>query len=150
MWTFFAPETKIVAKLFLKQDQILQVSRPPIPRRSPLPSKLDTLVWCWDWNGTEMTKVYYWSKIAQYWGTKAVNQLAYYPLNFLEDAKREELCKLMRERGERYIKIVRGRSGATQMYIYEGLALSERRSVIRTSRDAVWISNCYGDTANQN
>lgn len=134
MWTLFCPGTKLVAKLFLNQFQILEVSRAPIPRSNPPPQDLKVLAWCWDWNGKEMIKVYYWLSIERFWGTKPVNQLFCYPLEYYGDGtekEREEFCKTIRARGTKYNKIVRSKSGATQMYIYNGAALSERRSVIK-------------------
>jgi hypothetical protein len=140
MWTLFAPKTKIVAKLFLNQTQILEVGRAPIPRRrtrrNPEAREHTVLAWCWDWNGKKMVKVYYFLPIERYWGTKDIDQLFCYPLQYHNDDK-EELCKSIIARGERYNAIVRSEAGATQMYKYDGPALSERRSVIRKKRESV-------------
>jgi hypothetical protein len=141
MWTLFAPGTRIIAKLFLNQVQVLEVSRAPISRRNPAPRQLKVLAWCWDWNGKEMIKVYYWLIIERFWGTKPINQLFCYPLEYYKDRSKgeiEEFCKVIRDRGAKYNKIVRSKSGATQMYMYDGVALSERRSVIKARvRDTV-------------
>jgi hypothetical protein len=141
MWTLFAPKTKIVAKLFLNQTQILEVGRAPLPRRSlrrnPEPREHRVLAWCWDWNGKKMVKVYYFLAIDRFWGTKDIDQLFCYPLQYHKEDTKEEFCKSIRARGVRYNDIVRSKAGATQMYKYDGAALSERRSVIRKKGEMV-------------
>jgi hypothetical protein len=81
-----------------------------------------------------MTKVFYDIMIERFWGTKDISQLACYPLEYYMDGSEKEidgLCKQLRDRGAKYNKIVRSKAGASQMYIYNGPALSERRSVVR-------------------
>lgn len=139
MWTIFPPRTKIVAKLFLNQVQLLEVRGAPIPRRTPMPPNMKLLAWCWDWNGKEMVKVYYFLSIDRFWGTKDISQLFCYPLQYHKDESPEDLCKMLRARGSRYNKIVRSKPGATQMYLYDGVALTERRNVIKPKRDTVRV-----------
>jgi hypothetical protein len=132
MWTLFAPGTKIVAKLFLKQEQVLEVSRAPVPRRYHRQVAVDPkiLAWCWDWNGKEMVKAYYWLSIDRFWGTQPINELFCYPLEYYQ-GNSEEFCRMQRARGKKYCDIVHSRPGADQMWNYDGIALSERRSVIK-------------------
>jgi len=139
MWTIFPPKTKIVAKLFLNQVQLLEVRGAPIPRRTPMPPNIKLLAWCWDWNGKEMVKVYYFLSIERFWGTKDIGQLFCYPLQYHKDESPEDLCRVLRARGSRYNKIVRSKPGATQMYLYDGVALTERRNTIKPKRDTVRV-----------
>lgn len=139
MWTIFPPKTKIVAKLFLNQVQILEVRGAPIPRRSPPGPVLRLLAWCWDWNGKEMVKVWHLLSIDRFWGTKDIDQLFCYPIQYHKDESPEELRRVIRERGEKYSKIVRSKPGATQMYMYNGIALAERRNVIKPNRDTIRV-----------
>jgi hypothetical protein len=81
-----------------------------------------------------MTKVFYDINIDRYWGTKDISQLPCYPLEYYMDGSEKEiesLCKSLQDRGAKYNRIVRSPSGASQMYIYNGPALSERRSVVK-------------------
>lgn len=135
MWTIFEPKTKVVAKPFLQTTQIFEVAFAPIPRFDNVPStkRRAVSVWCWDWNGKEMTKVFYDIMINRFWGTKDISQLACYPLVYYMDGVDEEiqsLCDNLRERGKKYNRIVKSKTGASQMYMYDGPALSERRSVV--------------------
>lgn len=133
MWTLFAPGTRVVAKLFLNQEQILEVSRAPVPRRYHRQVAVDPkiLAWCWDWNGKEMVKAYYWLSIDRFWGTQPINELFCYPLKYYE-GDLEGFRGVQRERGKKYCDIVHSKAGAEQMWNYDGIALSERRSVIKT------------------
>ncbi|EED20799.1 26S protease regulatory subunit, putative [Talaromyces stipitatus ATCC 10500] len=145
MWTIFPPKTKIVAKLFLTQVQLLEVRSAPIPHRYPMPPSMKLLAWCWDWNGKEMVKVYFFLSIDRFWGTKDINQLFCYPLQYHKDESPDDLCRMLRERGSLYNKIVRSKPGATQMYLYNGVALAERRNVIKPKRDTIRMSNKDND-----
>ena len=141
-WTLFAPKTKVVAKVFLNTLQVLEVEVADWPWENPPPRTLNVLAWCWDWNGKEFTKVYYFLPIDKFQGTKPINQLGtkdnqinVYPLKYHKEGTKEdqeELCKMLQQRGAKYNKIVRSKPGATQMYAYNGDALSDRRSVIRS------------------
>ena len=145
MWTLFPPKTKIVARPFLNMLQVFEVESGPIPYGSPLPRKLNVLAWCWDWNGKEMTKIFYYLPIERFRGTKDINQLPCYPIKYHKggtDQDEQELCKMLNTRGAKYNKIVRSKPGATQMYSYNGEAVSDRRSVIRSlENDAVSIES---------
>jgi hypothetical protein len=85
--------------------------------------------------------VYYFLPIEQFWDTKEISQLPCYPLQFFKDGDQKEietLCESLKIRGEKYSKIVRSDPGKSQMYIYDGPALSETRSVVqRQPRDSV-------------
>jgi hypothetical protein len=136
MWTIFKPKTKVVAKPFLQTTQIFKVALAPIPRFDdmPYPKMRVVSVWCWDWNGKEMTKVFYDITINRFWGTKDISQLACYPLENYMDRSEKEINSLrenLKERGLKYNRIVKSKTGASQMYIYDRPALSERRSVVR-------------------
>lgn len=48
-------------------------------------------VWCWDWNGGKMVKTYYWLSIERFLGTKDIDQLSCFPIQYYETG--EELFK---------------------------------------------------------
>ncbi len=138
LWTLFTPKSKVVTKLFLNALQIFEVAAAPDSYEGVAPGKLYVLAWCWDWNGKEMIKAYYWLGITKFRGTKEINQLSCYPVEYYRDrseAAKEELFKTMKARGDRYSRIVRSKPGATQMYDYKGEVLSERPSVISAGDD---------------
>ncbi|MCJ1252166.1 hypothetical protein MMC30_009405 [Trapelia coarctata] len=130
MWTLFAPKTKVVAKPFLKIHQVFEVNDCLIQFTGTIS------VWCWEWNGKEMTKVYHFLYIDKFSGTKDINQLTYYPLEYYKKGAedREEHITMLRKRGEKYDKIVRSTTGATQMYAYKGDALSDKRNAIQSTK----------------
>jgi hypothetical protein len=138
MWTYFKPGTKIVAKIFLGELQVLQVSLAPVPRYYFRQAQEDPklLAWCWDWNGKgAMVKVYYRLTIDRFWGTKPLDELYCYPLEYHRKDEPEERAKFLqgiKERGMRYKEIVKSPAGAKQMYEYKGVALSESRSIIES------------------
>ena len=143
MWTLFPPKTKIVAKQFLNTLQVFEVEHAPIPYETPALRQLYVIAWCWDWNGKEMTKVWYLLPIDKFRGTKDINQLPCYPIKYYKEGTsggEAELRKQLKARGARYNRIVRSEPGATQMYSYKGEAVSDRRSVINsTENEAVSV-----------
>ena len=138
MWTLFAPKTKIIAKPFLNTSQIFEVEGAPVPYGRVPPKTLRVLAFCWDWNGKEMTKVFYLLPIDKFRGTKDINQLPCYPIKYYKNGTPEdvdELCKAIKTRGIKYNKIVRSPPGATQMFSYNGEAVSDRRNVIKSTEN---------------
>ena len=138
MWSLFVPRQKIYAKTFMSTPQIFVVESPPYnwDRGRSSPSTLEVDCWCYDWNGKEMVKTYYGIEIEKFQGTKRVNELAAYPLEYYDAPKdlytnEEELCAMLVNRGCKYNKIVRGPKGASQMYQYDGDALADRRNIIQ-------------------
>ena len=78
--------------------------------------------------------MYYFLPIEMFRGTKDINQLPCYPIKYHKGGANEDeegLCKELKARGAKYNKIVRSRPGATQMYSYNGEAVSDKRNVIR-------------------
>jgi len=51
--------------------------------------------------------------------------------------EKEELCKTIKKRSERYIKAVRCKPGASQMFKYVGNAYGDRRKVLSSADDDV-------------
>jgi hypothetical protein len=135
LWTVFAPKTKIVAKPFMNMEQVLEVNSAPIPFSTPAESSLQMWTWCWDWNGKKMVKVYYLLRFERFRGTKPINELPFYPLEY--HINKEELCEKIRKRSKEYIKAVRVKSGASQMFTYVGNAYGDRRKVLATTDDDV-------------
>ncbi|MCJ1417781.1 hypothetical protein MMC32_004126 [Xylographa parallela] len=135
MWTLFAPKTRVIARPYMKMLQVFEVETAPIPWETPLPRVLEVLVWCWDWNGKEMTKVYFWIQIKKFRGTRDISQLECYPCKF-HKGDEEEFMSTLRKRGAKYNRIVRSKDGATQMRHYEGDALSDQRNAIKSSDES--------------
>ena len=139
MWTLFPPGTKVVAKLYMDTPQIFEISWPPIPEETPAPPKLRTLIWCWNWDGKEMVKAHYWVTTNRFRGTREINKLPCYPLEYYKDGTKtsQDFCAVMSRRGAEYNKIVRSAPGATQTYMFTGNALTEWRSVIKADGEEV-------------
>ena len=141
LWTLFPPETRVVTKLFLNCEQVFVVHQAPTPFNVNPPGArlgLYTVVWCWDWNGRSMTKVYYQLEIDTFSGTKPIDQLPFYPLQYYKGGtfgSEEKLCQALRIRGESYNRIVRSVSGATQLFSYHGDVVVERRSITKSWRE---------------
>jgi hypothetical protein len=96
MWTIFKPKAKVVAKPFLQTTQIFEVAFAPIPEFKSAPKKTAVSVWCWDWNGKEMTKVFYDIIIDRFRRTKDISQLACYPLEYHMDSSEKEMIVFAR------------------------------------------------------
>ena len=131
LWTCFPPKTKIVAKPFMNTHQLLQVSSSPIPFSNPAESTLQMWAWCWDWNGKKMVKVFYLLRFERFRGTKSINELPFYPVEF--HTGKEELLKVIRKRGVHYMNYVQCKPGASQMFTYVGNAYGDRRKVLASS-----------------
>ena len=85
-----------------------------------------------------MTKTYYNLPIEKFRGTKDINTLRCYPIKYYKSGASEEIAglyKSLKQRGAKYNKIVRSKSGATQMYSYDGEAVSNRQSAVRFRDD---------------
>lgn len=85
-----------------------------------------------------MVKVYYCLPIKRFRGTKDINELLCYPVIYHKDGNIkdiEDLLATVQDRGAKYNKIVRCKPGATQMYAYDGEALSESKQIIRSAED---------------
>lgn len=125
LWTLFAPKTQVIAKPFMKMLQAFEVeSFTSLLRRKYLD------VWCWDWDGKQMIKVYYELSIEKFSGTKDINQLSCYPIQYYKSGQ-EELKKTLRARGDKFNRIVRSKTGASQMYTYCGDVVSDGRSALK-------------------
>jgi hypothetical protein len=137
MWTLFAPGSLVLAKPFLKQNQVFKVEEPPIPYVSTkLPPKLFVSAYCWDYNGKKWVKVFYNLAIENFRGTKEINQLECYPINYYDGGpggiQETDLRETLIKRGEKYISLTKLRPGSEQMYIHRGPAVSEQRNALRS------------------
>ena len=86
-----------------------------------------------------MVRVYYALTIEKFRGTKDINQLECYPIEYYKDAAGEynkaALCKTIKERGKKYVTYVKCKQGAAQMHTHSGNAVSERRNAIKTDNE---------------
>lgn len=141
LWTVFAPNTLIVARPFMNTPQILKVADSPIPyHRRDLHRALWMWAWCWDWDGKRMLKVEYRLKFERFPGTKDITELQYYPLCFYDNP--EELRSTVRKRSLQFIKTTaRCPPGASQMFLYDGLAYADQRNVLSNEDDNPAVSN---------
>lgn len=151
MWTIFAPGSLVLAKPFLKQNQIFKVSLTPIPNYvRDLPAKLYITAYCWDWNGKKEVKIHYDFAIERFRGTKDINQLDCYPIKYHTDSsgvnQEAELRKTISERGKKYRSFVQCKEGAEQMHIHKGLAVSEQRNALRLEGEE---ENRFGNDEDQ-
>jgi hypothetical protein len=141
LWTCFAPKTRVIAKPFMDMPQVLEVSTSPIPFSTPVESTLEMWAWCWDWNGKKMVRAYYRLKFERFRGTKPINDLPFYPVEF--DPDKEEVCADIRRRSEQYIKAVLVKAGASQMFTYVGNAYGDRRKVLASADEDDEVGFCH-------
>ncbi|KAJ2989127.1 hypothetical protein NUW58_g3627 [Xylaria curta] len=129
LWTEFAPNMLVVTKPFMNTEQILRVSSTPIPYTRGPRSRAIMLAWCWDWDGKKMVKAYYELKFDRFRGTKPVNELPSYPLQYHQNETK--LRAKILGRAERFIMAtVLVRRGAGQMFKYNANAYRNRNRVI--------------------
>ncbi|KAI9761887.1 MAG: hypothetical protein M1840_001540 [Geoglossum simile] len=135
MWALFVPGQKIYAKPFLNCPQVFDTEVSPYmweSERRLQPKSLDVGCWCYDWNGKEMVKAYHFLPIKRFTGTKAINELACYPIKYFKGDSAFESIEALNEslikRGSIYNKTVRGKKGALQMHEYSGDALPDTRN----------------------
>lgn len=150
MWTLFIPGKEIYAKPFLGMPQIFIVQTPPMfwEKDRNLPPTVDMDCWCYDWNGKEMSKVWYYIPFDRFRGTKPINELVAYPIHYYKDdnpkaefRNQEGLVQHIIDRGIRFDATVRNTKGASQQHEYDGEALADRRNVIRITREEVRYHN---------
>ena len=124
----------VVGRRYLNRLQTFCVESAPDPYdKNSKRKELYVLVWCWDWSGKEMIKVFHWLHLEKFRGTKEISQLACYPIKYYGNGNPEaveNLKKDIRKRGSRYNQIVRSMSGATQMYFYKGDAMFDGRTIV--------------------
>lgn len=150
LWTLFAPKTQVIAKPFMKMLQVFEVESFWNPDFKPLPQHQSICVWCWDWNGQEMIRIYYWLSIERFSGTKDINQLSCFPIQYYK-TDQVQLRKMLGDRGLRYHDIVQSKPGASQMYAYNGYALSNGQNAIKFVNESfVRISSLHASIANEN
>lgn len=133
LWTVFAPRTRIIAKPFLNTPQILEVMISPIPFQNPAESSLRMWVRCWDWNGKKMVRVFYPLIFERFRGTRPINELEYYPVDF--DPDKEALLARINDRSVRFINAIRVKPGSSQMFTYHGDIYGDRRKTIASADD---------------
>lgn len=80
-----------------------------------------------------MIKVYYRLTIERFRGSKPINELEYYPLEFA--LNKEELLAKTKERSAKYVKYISVKPGASQKFTYKGDAYGDRRKAIASPDD---------------
>jgi len=148
MWTLFIPGQRIYAKPFLGMPQMFIVQSPPMfwDIERTLPAFVEMDCWCYDWNGKEIVKVWYYLKFERFRGTKPISELVAYPIEYYKDkdehskadfSSKDDLINHLIDRGTTFDQVVRGPKGASQQHKYDGDALADRRNVIKVTRDEV-------------
>lgn len=114
----------------MNTPQILRVHESPIPYNPHARYKsLVMWAWCWDWDGKKMIKVLYQLRFERFRGTKAINELPYYPLSFHESEA--ELRSESLRRSLQFIKATaKCPPGSSQMFRYDGNAYADRRKIL--------------------
>jgi hypothetical protein len=136
MWTLFRPGTRIIASPFMNQPQIFEVKTSPDPWEDSWEDRnLSVACWCHDWNGKDMVKTTFDFPIEKFRGTKEINSLFCYPVEYYKDENGkgfdESLMKDCIKIGEEFERLCTVKKGAGQMFQYDGLALSSRGSITR-------------------
>lgn len=133
MWTIFAPGTEVVVKTFLNNLQVFRVSSWPKPGSGG--NRKSVICWGYDWNGKDFVKCFYTFSIGKFEGTKEIDTLDYYPLEFYQDETLDfedesgaagHLRTSLIERGQLFHELYKTEKGAKQMFDYNGLVLWSR------------------------
>ena len=134
MWSLFVPGHIVFAKPFLNTPQVFVVESPPYnwSTSSENSPRLSVDCWSYDWNGKDLVRAYFEIEIEHFRGTKPVNDLPCYPLDYYEAVEgpyrtKEDLRKMLIARGKKFYQIAKTPKGARQMYSHEGTALLERQ-----------------------
>lgn len=86
LWTMFAPRTEIFTKTTLGEPQLLQVMDSPSTSQKD-DSTFTAELWGYDYNGTEMVRVFHEATITdKYEGSRYVDKFSYYPLKYFKDS----------------------------------------------------------------
>jgi hypothetical protein len=126
LWTLFPPKELVYAKPHMKQDQVFEMVNIEYPDKIPgaeSPSKLWISAWSWEHDGDKSIKVFYWHGIKRFTGTKDIKDLECYPLKYHAGGSEEAINSLkasLVERGKRYEQISQSKTGAAQMWLYDG------------------------------
>ena len=126
LWTIFAVGTEVVTSTFLEDKQIMIVGDPPYLFAEEKSQSL----WCWyyDHDGTNWIVAEVEFEIDRYTGTKSIDTLPCYPLEFYKQSgEKPDLAKLRAgfiERGKRFKELCTATPGVGQMFDYNGQLLS--------------------------
>ncbi|RFU26079.1 hypothetical protein B7463_g10249, partial [Scytalidium lignicola] len=130
-WTLFVPGTLIVTYPFVDVPQLFRVAEAAVPWvRAPLNrSHIYTSAWCWDWDGKRMVKVKYSLKMRRFMGTRAINEMEYYPVHY--HTKNPDLFEKIELRSKIFLSATLFcKPGARQRYTYDGHAYVRGRKTI--------------------
>lgn len=126
LWTVFAIGTEVITSSFLEEKQIMRVADPPFL----FGDEKSQSMYCWyyDHDGTKWVVVWIEFEIDRYNGTKAIDTLQCYPLEYhKENGKGADLVELksrFTKRGERFKELSTANPGVKQMFDYKGPLLS--------------------------
>ncbi|RYP45785.1 hypothetical protein DL768_007904 [Monosporascus sp. mg162] len=142
LWALFPKGTLIVAKPFLKEDQIFFVQRVAMPDPEDDEPVFSIVAYSYEWDGSRFGRVPYPMQISHFTDKKKISELDFYPLDYHVDAQVtgpqaiENLKKKLIERGERYFSYCTLPQGQ-QTFHYEGYSYHNRESGLFRSRTQI-------------
>lgn len=150
LWTLFPPGCRVYAAPFMKQEQIFIVGSasldfPDNSTRRPRPWSVSC--WGYDWNGETFDRRSYEFEFEKFVGSKAINTLPCYPLEYYKDGNEDEIKALentLEERGRKFRELCIAERGK-QMFSYSGKVLY-RGIGISTIDSATQVTQVYDST----
>jgi hypothetical protein len=130
IWTLFPPGCQVYSAPFLKEPQVFIVGSKPLEfpvvhGRREIPWSL--VCYSYDWTGSKFERKAYEFQFERFAGSKAINTLPCYPLEYYGGENGEEERKALRarliERGRKFRKFCIAPKGK-QMFTYKGTVLS--------------------------
>lgn len=127
LWTIFSPGRRVYAAPFLKQSQIFIVGSSSVdfPAEGRRAEPWSISCWGYDWNGETFNRKPYEFEFEKFAGSKPINSLPCYPLDFYKNGDRNEIKDLVNslmDRGRAFRELCSAAKGK-QMFSYTGKVL---------------------------
>ena len=138
LWTIFAPGTKVYARTFMNDFQMLEVVKYHLPEAPNPFNRTGTqmfTVFCsaFDWDGRKFQRYVYKFEIEKFDGERPIDFLEVFPIEYLkppEDCEGGKLRVELKERGRRFWKLCKAKETDLQC-TYCGTVTAETTGLAR-------------------
>ena len=126
LWTLFPPGCLVYSTPVMEKDQVFIVQ--DWDESSDKNNKRVFVLTCWsyDWDGTTFNRIPYDFKIEAFSGTKSINTLDHYPLEYYRNE--QQLRNRLMVRGKKYRELCICKSGA-QLFSYNGPCIEGQKGI---------------------
>lgn len=157
MWTIFAPGTKVYARTFMSDFQMLEVEmyhRPEDKIDHGL-ERMTASIYCsaFDWDGVKFQRYTYIFDIKRFDGERPIDSLEVYPIEYFndtDDRKDERLRTELKERGRKFWKLCTAKETDLQC-TYSGTVMTETTGFARLTNSGAEEDNLsrYGGSTSR-